>query len=242
MPLNDRSTEADAVASQNMIYREFNDLPLVKTGCDSFASWHPAFKHLSPLLTVDELAPKIAELLPHRSWNDEHLVITGGEPLLGWQRSYPELLSHPSMTSLKELTFETNGTQLLKPEFVNFLSEWKHTRSYDALTFSVSPKLSCSGEKREDAIIPSVITQYQSVGFTYLKFVVATERDVNEALEVIELYRAEGFTGPVYLMPVGGTTESYFLNNTTVATLALTHGLRYSPRLHVDLFGNSWGT
>lgn len=223
-------------------YATFDELPLVQTGCDSYSTVYPEFKKFATKATVDELVPEILDLLPNKKWHDEHLVITGGEPLLGWQRSYPDLLGHPMMSGLKEITFETNGTQPLRDEFVNFLSEWKRTRSYQALTFSVSPKLSCSGEKREDAIIPDIIKQYQEVGFTYLKFVVSTNDDVDEALEVIEIYRKAGFTGPVYLMPVGGTTDSYYLNNKTVATLALNYGLRYSPRLHVDLFGNSWGT
>jgi len=47
----------------------------------------------------------------------------------------------------------------------------------------------------------------------------------------------------VYLMPAGGTTKYYnTLSTTEVANLALTYGMRYSPRLQIDLFGNSWGT
>jgi organic radical activating enzyme len=57
-------------------------------------------------------------LTPNHTWiqrtgNDVHLVITGGEPLLGWQRAYEELLSHPDMLNLQNLTFETNGPSLL---------------------------------------------------------------------------------------------------------------------------------
>jgi hypothetical protein len=43
-------------------------------------------------------------------------------------------------------------------------------------------------------------------------------------------------------MPVGGVNEVYNLNSKNVADLALKHGLRYSDRLHLPLFGNSWGT
>jgi hypothetical protein len=111
-----------------------------------------------------------------------------------------------------------------------------------ALTFSVSPKLSVSGEAREAAINPDVVYQYEQVGFTYLKFVVASEDDANEALEVIKMYRSEGFRGPVYLMPVGGVESVYTMNNKNVALLAMKHGLRYSDRLQVPLFKNEWGT
>jgi hypothetical protein len=43
-------------------------------------------------------------------------------------------------------------------------------------------------------------------------------------------------------MAVGGTTDSYFKNGKAVAEIALEKGYRYSPRLHVDVFGNAWGT
>ena len=72
-------------------YKNYNELPLVHTGCDSYASWDPRFKHLSPVIKCDQLAKDIVNLLPQKKWVDEHLVITGGEPLLGWQRSYPVL-------------------------------------------------------------------------------------------------------------------------------------------------------
>jgi hypothetical protein len=224
-------------------YRTFKDLPLVSTGCDSYSSIYPEFKNFVIKETVDELAKSIIELLPHKEWEEEHLVITGGEPLLGWQRAYPALLDHPKMISLKELTFETNGTQKITPEFSDYLYHWGiETRGWGALTFSVSAKLSVSGEKREEAILPEVICQYEQLGYTYLKFVVATDEDANEALEVTQLYRNAGFKGPVYLMPVGGVENVYKLNNRRVAELAMKHGLRYSDRLQVPLFKNAWGT
>lgn len=227
-------------------YNSYNELPLVSTGCDSYASWDPRFKHLSPLLTTDAIVDRIMEIIPFGEWKDEHLVITGGEPLLGWQRAYPELLDHPKMLNLKEITFETNGTQKLSEEFVEYLTKWKYDYDTDrgngALTFSVSAKLSCSGESREEAIQPEVLLQYESIGYTYLKFVIATEEDAQEALEVSDIYREAGFEGPIYLMGVGGTTDTFFKTNRQVAELAMKHGLRYSDRMQVGLFKNAWGT
>jgi hypothetical protein len=110
------------------------------------------------------------------------------------------------------------------------------------LTFSVSPKLSISGEKWEDAIKPDVIKQYEDIGYVYLKFVVANEEDCNEALQAVSEYRNAGFKGPVYLMPCGGVESVYSMNNKAVALLAMKHGLRYSDRLQVPLFKNEWGT
>lgn len=241
MPKGEVSNERNLIKAKE--YKNYNDLPLVTTGCDSYASWDVNFKHLSPKLSTDAIAQAIVDLLPFKEWHDEHLVITGGEPLLGWQRAYPDLLNHQSMKNLKEITFETNGTQPLSREFRHYLRiEWLSKHWNREITFSVSPKLSCSGEKREDAIIPEIVVDYQSAGYTYLKFVVATEDDANEALEVTKLYREAGFKGPVYLMPIGGVESVYAMNNKRVAELALKNGLRYSDRMHIPLFGNSWGT
>ena len=242
MPKDKLSTEVDSIAQIVDKFKTYEELPLVSTGCDSYASWHPDFKNLSPMLTSEAITDRIMEILPQDHWKEEHLVITGGEPLLGWQRAYPDLLEHESMRSLKEITFETNGTQKLTPEFKHYLGEWTATAWDREVTFSVSAKLSCSGEARHEAIKPDVVCEYQEAGHTYLKFVIATEEDAEEALETLDIYRAEGFTGHCYLMPVGGVESVYTLNNRRVAELAMKMGLRYSDRLQVPLFKNEWGT
>jgi organic radical activating enzyme len=247
MPRDTISIEADDIAYTHAnieSFQKYEDLPLVSTGCDSYASWHPAFKDLSPMLTSDAIAERICEIIPHNEWKDEHLVITGGEPLLGWQRAYPDLLNHPKMIGLKEITFETNGTQKLTPEFKLFLKQWAQNPPFTSreVTFSVSAKLPCSGEKWEEAILPEVVCEYEEVGTAYLKFVIATEQDFEDAKCAIAAYRKAGFTGHVYLMPVGGVESVYALNNRNVADLAMKNGLRYSDRLQVPLFKNEWGT
>lgn len=185
MPRGELSNEAEDIAQVAHMYDKYEALPLVSTGCDSYASWHPSFKNLSPMLTSDAIVDRIMEIIPHGEWKDEHLVITGGEPLLGWQRAYPELLDHPKMKQLREITFETNGTQPLSAEFAEYLKnwQWEHLNSLTReLTFSVSAKLPCSGEKWEDAIKPEVVKMYQDIGANvYLKFVIATEQDFADA-------------------------------------------------------------
>ena len=240
MPKGELSVERDSIDAES--FTDYKSLPLVSTGCDSYASWDPRFKHLSPVLTTDTIVDSIMDILPHKRWMDEHLVITGGEPLLGWQRAYPELLSNEKMKFLKEITFETNGTQELSQDLTIFLHQWKINREKNALTFSVSPKLSISGELWSEAICPSVIRKYEDVGFVYLKFVVATEDDVIEAEKAVKEYRTAGFRGPVYLMPCGGVESLYSMNAKNVAIAAMKRGWRYSDRLQVPLFKNEWGT
>ena len=240
MPKGQLSEERNLIKAET--YTDYKSLPLVSTGCDSYASWDPNFKHLSPMLSTDTIVSSIMSMLPHNRWMDEHLVITGGEPLLGWQRSYPELLSHESMRGLQEITFETNGTQSLHQELKIFLHQWAINRSKGAITFSVSPKLSISGEKWEEAIRPEVVYEYSQVGHVYLKFVVATKEDVIEAQEAVNEYAKRGFRGHVYLMPCGGVEKLYTLNARNVANEAMRLGWRYSDRLQVPLFKNEWGT
>jgi organic radical activating enzyme len=242
MPKGELSSERDVIAIKAEDYTDYKSLPLVSTGCDSYASWDPRFKHLSPVLSTVSIVDSILTILPHGRWMDEHLVITGGEPLLGWQRAYPELLSHEKMRGLKEITFETNGTQELSQDLTVYLQQWKINREKNALTFSVSPKLSISGEKWSEAICPSIIRQYESVGFVYLKFVIATKEDALEADKAVKEFRNGGFRGPVYFMPCGGVESLYNLNAKNVAIEAMNRGYRYSDRLQVPLFKNEWGT
>ncbi len=242
MPRGELSREAENIDPSK--YTEYKSLPLVSTGCDSYASWDPRFKHLSPLLDTGAIADAIVDTLPYKEWRDEHLVITGGEPLLGWQKQYPDLLSHPKMAGLKEITFETNGTMRLTSAFKEYLIAWQmpNTDFNREITFSVSAKLPCSGEPWNDAIKPEVVCDYENYGTAYLKFVIATEQDFADAECAIAAYRKAGFKGHVYLMPVGGVESVYALNNRTVADLAMKNGLRYSDRLQVPLFKNEWGT
>lgn len=240
MPRGQFSNERNEI-NVNII-KNYKELPLVSTGCDSYASWDPRFKHLSPMLDTDYIVAKILDLLPTGYWHDEHLVITGGEPLLGWQRSYPDLLGHEFMEHLNHITFETNGTQKLTDSFYDYLlNDWLKKGDRE-ITFSVSAKLPNSGERWEDAINPEIVCQYQELGYTYLKLVVATEEDIEDADKADREFRTQGFIGPTYLMPVGGVDSVYNLNNKNVALAAMKRGWRYSDRLQVPLFKNEWGT
>lgn len=226
-------------------YKQFEELPIIHTGCDTYASIYPEFKRFMQDLDTDQVVERLLALTPTGKWTletgqDIHLIVTGGEPLLGWQRNYVELFNHPKMQDLKNVTFETNGTQALRPDFVEFVN----TQNKIQFTFSCSPKLSVSGELWDDAICPDIVSSYNSLPNSdlYLKFVVADSNDVDEVTRAVDTYRQAGVGCPVYTMPLGGRYDEYKENAKRVATLAMERGWRYTPRLHVDIFGNAWGT
>ena len=223
----------------------FEDLPIIHTGCDTYASIYPEFKHFNKLATVDEVVEHLISLLPEGKWTmdngqDVHLIMTGGEPLLAWQRLYIELFEHPKMKDLKNVTFETNTTQMLHTDFKDYLADQERFE----VTWSCSPKLSVSGEPWETAIKPAVACDYADVDGSdmYLKFVVADRVDIDEAGRAVAEYRKAGIECPVYLMPLGGRSEEYNLNVKEVANICMEKGWRFTPRLHISLFGNAWGT
>ena len=223
----------------------FEDLPIIHTGCDTYASIYPEFKHFNKLATIDEVVEHLISLLPEGKWTmdngqDVHLIMTGGEPLLAWQRLYVELFEHPKMKDLKNVTFETNTTQFLHRDFKDYLNG----QDRFAVTWSCSPKLSVSGEPWKTAIKPEVALDYASVDNSdiYLKFVVSDRTDIDEAGRAVSEYRGAGLECPVYLMPLGGRSEEYNLNVQEVANLCMERGWRFTPRLHISLFGNAWGT
>jgi organic radical activating enzyme len=224
---------------------KFTDLPIIHTGCDTYASIYPEFKHLVHDATIDEVVEHLLSLTPEGKWTmdngqDVHLILTGGEPLLAWQRLYISLFEHPRMKDLKNVTFETNTTQHLHDDFFKYLND----NDDITVTWSCSPKLSSSGESWEDAIKPNVAASYQLVDLSdlYLKFVVADRADIDEAGRAVQQYRNAGVECPVYLMPMGGRSEEYNLNVQEVADICMERGWRFTPRLHISLFGNAWGT
>ena len=225
--------------------KTFEDLPIIHTGCDTYASIYPEFKHFNRQATVDEVVEHLLSLTPNGKWiqdngQDVHLIITGGEPLLAWQRLYVELFEHERMRDLKNVTFETNTTQMLYTE----LADYFNNQDRITVTWSCSPKLSVSGESWTDAIKPDVAVSYSNVRGSdiYLKFVVADRTDIEEAGRAVEAYRDAGVECPVYLMPLGGRSEEYNLNVKEVAEVCMEKGWRFTPRLHISLFGNAWGT
>ena len=228
-------------------YKSIDELPVTPIGCDSSASWAMKYKHLQFTRSVDEVFDHITSLLPNGTFTgqhgeDIHLVITGGEPLLGWQRVWPALLDMCKEVGLKNVTFETNGTQKVKSDLVNYFN----LQNLDIhVTWSTSPKLSISGEKTDDALKPDVLKSMNEVDNSYLynKFVVRDEECLQEVDMFVDSYKESGVKlDSVYLMPEGATLEQQTLTEKNVAEICMNTGYKFSPRLHINLFGNAWGT
>ncbi len=231
--------------------KHIKDLPVVDIGCDASASWATRYKHLVDWDPVDVIAKKILSYTPEGKWvcstgQDIHLIITGGEPLM-WQRQLKELLRQPVFLDLRNITFETNCTQPWKDNFDKFmygLTAGDYTKEKVHVTWSTSPKLSISGEHWAKAIRPEVAYQYTQIANThlYFKFVVMDEQDIEEVDIARKAYSDAGVEADIYLMPVGATAEGQAKTGRQVAEICLKYGYKFSPRLHVDLFGNKWGT
>jgi organic radical activating enzyme len=228
-------------------YKSIEDLPVTPIGCDSSASWAMKYKHLQFTRSVDEVFDHITSLLPTGTFTgqhgeDIHLVITGGEPLLGWQRVWPALLDKCKNVGLKNVTFETNGTQDIKNDLITYFNL---TQPNLHVTWSTSPKLSISGEKTDDALIPKSLLSMNSVhnSYLYTKFVVRDEECFNEVDMFVDSYKESGVKlDSIYCMPEGATLEQQTLTEKNVAEICMKTGYKFSPRLHISLFGNAWGT
>ena len=238
-------TDERANKDHEFAYTTIEELPVTPLGCDSSASWAMKYKHLQKTETIDEVFENTIKLLPNNRFDEKediHMVITGGEPLLGWQRCWPTYLEKCREAGLKNVTFETNGTQDLQQQLIDYFNN-------DAkdlhVTWSTSPKLSLSGEEQFDALIPEVLVGMNEVENSYLynKFVVRDMSDFEEVDIFVGEYKDAGVKlDAVYCMPEGATLEQQTLTAKGVAEACMETGYKYSPRLHIDLFGNAWGT
>ena len=230
------------------------DLPVWDKGCDSSYTWAKKFKGLMGQETPSTLATKIIDIMKNESNPDglflhpvtgqrQHLCITGGEPLMiTGQRAtigiYEELERQGNLPG--SMTFETNGTQKLRPEFIDWVN-----RIDTEIFFSVSPKLwTVAGEKPEKAIKPEVVAEYHKLSNTgQLKFVVGDSNEQWEEMEsVIKQFKEVGVDWPIWVMPTGAREEEQTATAGAVAERAFKRGYNVAARVHVYLFGNAIGT
>ena len=213
------------------------------------------YKHLMGQETPKALAHKIIDILKTESNPEglflhpvsqqrQHFCVTGGEPMMPQsQKAFigimRELKAQNNLPA--SITFETNGTQNLTQEFINF---WQQETEIE-LFFSVSPKLfSTSGELAKKAIRPEVVEQYRKLSSKgQLKFVVGSlQREWDDMEAAIAQFREVDVDFPIWVMPVGAREEEQTATAGHVAKMAFQKGYNVAARVHVYLFGNAIGT
>lgn len=232
--------------------KRIEDLPVFAYGCDSSYSWSKKFKHLQHKANVEVIAERILDTIPNRKFDANiHMCFTGGEPLMRHaQEASAEIIRyyHTKGQIVPSVTYETNGTQKLTDDFIEF---WTKARNgATELFFSISPKLwTVAGEIRQRAIKPEIVAEYHRLSRSgQLKFVCnGTKESWDEIEEVTALFRDAGVTYPVWIMPLGGTVEGQkgeiegHIPAHVIADEALARGYRVAARVHAYLWENIIG-
>jgi len=146
-----------------------------------------------------------------------HVVITGGEPLVQ-SRALIRLLNALELVGISA-EVETNGTRPY-PIGAPLGTRW-----------NISPKLLSSGNG--NGIRPKALASYPLNSI--FKFVITDPSDIDEILD-LKLPRKQ-----TYLMPEGRTLEEINDKAKWVAELAIQNGMNFSYRLHILLWGSERG-
>lgn len=192
--------------------------------CDTpYTSWAPE----GPEMAVDDIATEVA-----RYPESAHVVITGGEPMLS---SGVVELAVRLKAAGRHITIETAGTV------------------YQALAcdlMSISPKLANSTPREREGgryaaqherlrYQPGVLKRLMAEYPYQLKFVIATPEDLPEVTQVVSETGAD--RSRVLLMPEGTSADTVRERGRWLAELCKREGFRFSPRLHVELWGDRRG-
>ena len=190
--------------------------------CDTpYTSWHPEDRDIT-------VAESVAAITQYRC---KHVVITGGEPFIQ-SEALIELCRELNARE-HHITIETNATRFAK---------------VTAHLISMSPKLRNSNPPTDDRffkrherdrIRPDVIRKFLDAYACQVKFVVDTPEDLTEiqALQIAIGIPAE----TILLMPQGTTTTVLQRKQEWLVDLCKENGYRYSPRVHVDIWGDKRG-
>lgn len=195
--------------------------------CDTpYASWEPEGRQMA----VDEI---VAEVLKHPA---RHVVLTGGEPMIAPQ--IRELAGE--LRSLgRHITIETAATvppdniacdlASLSPKLLNSAPDaLKHAgwrRKHEALRWR-----------------PAVVRAWLDALPWQLKFVVVQPADVDEIEVMLDQLGRDVPRHKVLLMPEGVTIEALRGRARWLGEVCRERGFRYTPRLHIELYGNKRGT
>ncbi|MFN7992550.1 MAG: 7-carboxy-7-deazaguanine synthase QueE [Bryobacteraceae bacterium] len=187
--------------------------------CDTpYTSWQPEGEDwpLEKILAEADLHPA------------QHVVITGGEPMIA--RGIVEL-TRGFRDRGRHITIETAGTVFAAVE---------------CDLMSISPKLANSTPQGDWAdrherlrIQPETLRRLMADYDYQLKFVIARPDDISEIGDLVSGLNAD--TAKVILMPEGTNAAVLHERGVWLAEICKTHSYRFSPRLHVDLYGTRRG-
>jgi 7-carboxy-7-deazaguanine synthase len=177
-------------------------------------------------MTIEEI---LAAVRMHPA---KHAVVTGGEPMIS-----PDIIRLTERIRYLGLhvTIETAGTVY-------------HPVACDLM--SISPKLANSTPHQREGgkwaaqherfrYQPDVLKKLMAEYDYQLKFVVASPDDLPEIARMLEEIDAD--RSRVVLMPEGATTDALRQRAPWLTEICKREGFRYSPRLHIDLWGNRRG-
>jgi 7-cyano-7-deazaguanosine (preQ0) biosynthesis protein QueE len=198
---------------------------LTCTWCDSKYTWLNQDKSKAgvdyTLMTVDAVFDKVMH------FGCKHMVLTGGEPLL-----HQKLLA-PVLSRLKKegvyIEVETNGTIAPTADMFELID-----------CFNVSPKTSNSLVDRRARTRRGPLEALAASQKAWFKFVVRDSQDLSEVEDLIAEFSLP--SDRVMLMPEGTDSTTLIERSRWLVDVCMEKGFRFTPRLHILLFGNKRGT
>lgn len=196
---------------------------LVCTWCDTRYTWD--WRSYDYRTEVMEVAIETVEEKV-LGYGCQHLVVTGGEPLLQQQSLLPLLQSLARRGFGIEV--ETNGTIMPKLGLLEVVEQW-----------NVSPKLGNSGNSAHRRDISVALPTFSRLPNAYFKMVVVERSDVEEIIEFVQycdLPRSH-----VILMPEGRDQQHLCEVGEWLSRICVKEGFRFTSRLHILLWGDQRG-
>ena len=230
-------------------YSSVEELPVFPIGCDSGYSWSKHFAKFAKQETAAQICNELESFLQGKTFlhpvskQQTHLAFTGGEPMMSQTAMVDILEEFERRNNIpKFITIETNGTQLPRQAFADIVKRFQTSYGVEFF-FSVSPKLSASGEAWDKAIRPDVVSKYKELSpVGQLKYVSdGTDLSWLEVQKATDLFRQAGITWDVWIMPVGATLEEQEAIQDSVTEAAVKRGYSVAPRVHTWIFGNAVG-
>ena len=191
--------------------------------CDTKYTWD--WDHYEYEKEVRDMSPSAVEEEITR-FGCNHLVITGGEPLMQARQMVP------LARSLKKLDYfievETNGTLVPPQEFSSMVDQW-----------NVSPKLANSANTVKRREVPRALNYFSSLPNAYFKYVVENPDDIQEILSLNSTYGIA--SASTLLMPQAVDSFELLQKSRWMVERCQETGFRFSTRLQVLLWGAKRG-